>query len=174
MSKSYSNLFEGTKGASNKSDKSTNATTYHATTELKNHIVEAEQSSSGRSGIKGAHNKDNFLKEVSKTGARVTGSTPNSQVDGIEKISYNMPKKDKYGNITDDYQSKTFYKTVYDSSKISDDTYIKWGLQAANNSAKLSSAGKLAREWSGKDNQGVSWHGYCDNNGNITSFFPED
>ena len=69
---------------------------------------------------------------------------------------------------------KSFKKTVYDSSKINTDTYIKWGLQAANNAASSSSSGKLGHEWTGTDNQGVKWHGYCNDKGEITSFYPED
>lgn len=147
---------------------------YQATEALKNHIENAETSQSGKSGIKGAHNKDNFLHEVNRIGAKITGSTPNSQIDGIEQISYKMPKKDKFGKPTGEFKTQTFKKTAYDPTKISTDEYIERGLQAANNSARKSKPGKLDREWSGTDNKGVNWHGYCDENGNITSFYPED
>ena len=72
------------------------------------------------------------------------------------------------------YKSKSFKKTVYDPSKINTDTYIKWGLQAANNAASSSPSGKHGREWTGTDNQGVKWHGYCNDKGEVTSFYPED
>ena len=72
------------------------------------------------------------------------------------------------------FQSSTKTKTVYDSNKISTDQYIKQGLEAANNAAKNSTTGKLGHEWSGTDNKGIKWHGYCDDSGNITSFYPED
>lgn len=85
-----------------------------------------------------------------------------------------MPKKDKYGNPTGEFKTKTFKKTVYDPSKIDTDTYIKRGLEAANNSARSSSSEKLGHEWTGTDNQGVKWPGYCDKTGKITSFYPED
>lgn len=178
MSKGGSGHFSGTKGANvaSKSLKSEtkSSTTYTSTSSLKNHIVNPESSTSGKQGIKGAHHKENFLKEVDRIGAKTTGSTNNSQMNGVEKISYNMPKRDKAGNPTGEYQSKTHYKTVYDSSKISSQQYINRGLEAANNAAKHSSTGKLGREWTGTDNSGVKWHGYCDSNGNITSFYPED
>ena len=179
MSKGGSGLFSGTKGSSetnSKSDanKALSFKQYKATQALKNHIENPEPSSSGSEGIKGAHHKGNFVKEVERIGAKVIESTPNSQVDGVEQISYKMPKKDRFGNSTGDFKSKTFKKTVYNPSKIDTDVYIKRGLQAANNAAKVSSSGRLGREWTGSDNQGVKWHGYCDSNGNITSFYPED
>lgn len=130
-------------------------------------------SESGRDGIKGAHNKEVFLNEIKRIGAKITESTPHSQIDGVEEIGYKMPKKDMYGNFTGEYQSSTHYKTVYDPSKIDTDAYIRRGLEAANNSASLS-FGRLDREWTGTDKQGVKWHGYCDSNGKISSFFPED
>ncbi len=175
MSKANSGLFSGTKGGANDSGANKGASgPYKATQALKNHIENPEPSSSGSDGIKGAHHKENFLKEADRIGAKTTGTKPNSQIDGVEQISNKMPKKDKYGNPTGDFKAKSFKKTVYDPSKISTDTYIKWGLQAANNAAKATTSGKLSREWTGTDNQGVKWHGYCDSNGEIISFFPED
>lgn len=102
-------------------------------------------------------------------------TTENSQLPRIEKILYKMPKKIAQGKPTGLYQSSTRSKTVYKPSKISTYTYIKWGLEAANNALRQSTTkGKLGREWSGTDNQGVRWHGYCDQYGNITSFYPDD
>ena len=178
MSKGISGLFFGTKsvdvtGNSRKSNAKSVAT-YTETSSLHDHIVNPESSSSGKQGIKGAHHKGNFFKEVERIGAKITDSSSNSQMSGVEKISYKMPKRDKAGNPTGEYQSKTHYKTVYDSSIISSQQYINRGLEAANNAAEQSSSGKLGREWTGTDNSGVKWHGYCDSDGNITSFYPED
>lgn len=178
MSKSTSGHFSGTKGAnvannSLKSEAKSNST-YTATSSLKNHIVNPEPVTSGKQGIKGAHHKGNFINEVNRVGAKTTSSVENSHIKGVEKISYKMPKKDKYGHATGEFQSKIHHKTVYDTSKIKTDQYIKRGLEAANNAASKSSNGKLRREWTGTDNQGVKWRGYCDSKGNITSFYPED
>jgi len=173
MSKPESGLFGGTQGASKATSKKS-VKVYSATEALKNHIENAEPSSSGKAGIKGAHNKDNFLNEIDRIGAHTTSTAPNSQIDGVEKISYQMPKKDKTGKPTGEYQSKTHDKTVYDPAKISTDNYIKWGLEAANSAATKSPSGKLGHEWTGTDSNGVKWHGYCDDSGNITSFYPED
>ena len=168
--------FGGTQGAkepaSSKVDEK--GFSYKSTASLRKHIESAESTKSGREGIKGAHHKNNLIKEANRIGAKITKTDPNSQMESVEKISYKMPMKDAKGNLTGNYKSKTFNKTVYDPAKISTDKYIKQGLQAANNAAKKSSSGKLGREWTGTDNKGVNWHGYCDKNGNITSFYPED
>ena len=178
MSKSGSGHFSGTKGANVASNslksETKNISSYTATDSLKNHIVNPEPVTSGKQGIKGAHHKGNFIGEVNRVGAKATNSVENSHIKGVEKISYKMPKKDKFGNATGEFQSKTHHKTVYDTSKIQTDQYIKRGLEAANNAASKSSNGKLRREWTGTDKQGVKWRGYCDSKGNITSFYPED
>lgn len=177
MSKTNSGLFSGTKGSSNGTSDETNKTVfvpYVCTKALKDHIEKPDTSSTGSDGIKGAHHKDNFLKEIDNVGAQIIDSTPNSQIDGVEQITYKMPKKDKQGKPTGDFKAKTYKKTVYDPSKISTDTYIKWGLEAANNTAKLSPSKKLGHEWTGTDNQGFKWHGYCNDNGEITSFYPDN
>lgn len=178
MSKGDSGHFLGTNGAnianSSFNSETESSTAYTATASLKNHIVNPESSTSGKQGIKGAHHKGNFINEVNRIGAKTTGSIENSQIKGVEKISYKMPKKDKFGNTTGEFQSKTHHKTVYDTSKIRTDQYIKRGLAAANNAASKSTNGKLKREWTGTDSQGVKWRGYCDSKGNITSFYPED
>lgn len=154
--------------------KESSVTKYVETPSLRNHIENADISGSGKAGIKGGHKKDNFLQAVADVGAKIVGSVANSQLDGVEKISYKMPKKDRQGLPTTEFQSSTKTKTVYDSNKISTDQYLKQGLEAANNAAKNSSTGKLGHEWSGTDNSGIKWHGYCDDSGNITSFYPED
>ena len=99
---------------------------------------------------------------------------PSVRIAGIEKIFYKMPRKDIAGNLTGEYQTGIKAKTVYDPQKISTETYLQWGLEAANNALKRAKTKSLGREWSGMDNQGVSWHGYCDAEGKIISFFPED
>ena len=174
MSKGNSGLFSGTYSSTNGKRITKQDTIYFATEALRDHIENPQPSSSGSSGIKGAHNKDNFLNEMSRIGAKKISTTQNSQLDGVEQIKYKMPQKDKHGNPTGNFKAKEFSKTVYDPLKISTNEYLTWGLQTANNTVKQSAFGKLNREWSGTDNQGVKWHGYCDSNGNITSFYPED
>lgn len=147
---------------------------YTVTDSLRKHIETAEPVTSGRAGIKGAHNKRNFLKVIKDILAKIIKTEPNSQLIGVEKISYRMPKKDARGIPTGEYQNRIWTKTVYDSAKISTDDYLKRGIQAANNAAKEAVDGKVGREWTGMDNQGTKWHGYCNSNGDITSFYSED
>lgn len=176
MSKGNSGLFSNTNGDKNSSSSNSgdkNAP-YMDTPALRNHIENPEPSSTGRTGIKGAHNKENFIKEVRRIGANITGITPNPHIYGVEIISYQMPKRDKAGKLTGELQSTIHHKTVYDPKKISTDTYVHRGLQAANNTARSSPNQRIGREWSGTDNNGVHWHGYCDSNGIIISFFPDD
>lgn len=168
MSKGVSGLFNTEKKLSNQ-----NPTVYTASVTLKDHIVKGNLEVTGN-GISGAHNKDNFLKIAEKNNIRIESSIPNSQMEGVEQIFYSIPKKDKSGKPTGEYKATQRKKTVYDPKIISNEKYIKFGIEAANNAAKAMENGKLGREWSGNDSQGVSWHGYCDKNGNITSFYPND
>ena len=46
--------------------------------------------------------------------------------------------------------------------------------EATNNALKNSSTGKLGCEWTGTDNNGVKWHGCCDESGQIISIYSED
>ncbi len=176
MSKGNCWLFSGTSKANSDTSKKAlpKATSYRSTSTLRKHIESAEPTKSGKEGIKGAHHKDNFIEEANRIGAKITETTPHSQMDGIEIIAYKMPMKDGKGNLTGGFKSKTLYKTVYNPSIVSTDQYLKQGLQAAKNASKSSTTGKLGREWTGTDNEGVKWRGYCDNYGNITSFFPEN
>ena len=173
MGAGYHGGFGDTSGSKGKNS-SDNGNKYKETKSLRNHIENADTSGNGKAGIKGGHKKDNFLSAVDKVGAKITDTQTNSQIDGVEKISYKMPKKRQtrksYFRVSVKYKTKT----VYDSNKISTDRYIKQGLEAANNVAKNSTTGKLGHEWRGTDNKGIKWHGYCDDSGNITSFYPED
>ena len=139
---------------------------------LKNHIENGGGAS--RSGIDGCHNKDNFERAIQEAGGVVESSTPSEIIDGVEHLTYRLPKKDKTGKRTGEMQSKEHSKTVYDPSKISTDEYIDRGLQAAADAARESRTGKLGREWTGRDAHGVSWRGYSDSGGNVTSFYPTE
>ena len=104
----------------------------------------------------------------------IVSSTPHPQIPGVEIITYRMPKRDKTGApIPGEYQSgNPQKKTIYDPDVFSTDEYIRRGMEAANNAAKMFPDGVLPREWSGYDNQGVEWHGYY-HDGHITSFYPD-
>lgn len=69
-------------------------------------------------------------------------------------------------------RQKPFIKSIYDPKVISDETFIKRGIEAANNALLNSTDGTLSRLWIGVDSQGITWRGYYEN-GKITSFYPE-
>lgn len=173
MGAGYHGGFGNTSG-SKSGTSSDSGNKYVATRALRMHIENVDTSGNGECGIKGAHKKVNFLSAIDVIGAKIAYIKKNSQIYGVEKIFYKLPKKDKKGNRTTEFSSKLKSKTVYDSNIISTNQYIKQGLEAANNAAKNSASGKLGHEWNGTDNKGIKWHGYCDDSGNITSFFPED
>ncbi|MBQ9115771.1 MAG: EndoU domain-containing protein, partial [Clostridia bacterium] len=148
---------------------------YKMTQNLRKHI-ELDGGPTGKSGIKGTHNKDNLLAEIEALGGQYRIKAGGSAVDGIEVIEYRLPMKDMSGEIIPgEFKNKVFTKTVYDPAKMSTEEFLDRGLQAANNAAKQSPSGKLPREWVGVDDSGVTWRGYCDLiEDKVTSFFPVD
>jgi len=161
-----------TQGGSKADEKEARQPRYTETQGLREHITTA--SDGGRSGISGGHEEGAFQKKLDEMGGRVEHREPIKGIDGVEQVEYRLPKKDKTGEPTGEYQSKTHKKSVYDQRKISTDEYIKRGLEAANNAADKFPGGKLPREWTGKDSHGVTWRGYLGSDGNISSFFPDD
>ncbi len=84
-----------------------------------------------------------------------------------------MPKLNADGTPTGEYGAKVFTKTIYDPDVISDDEFIKRGLEAANDAISKSNDGVMPREWTEVDSEGITWHGYFED-GKITSFFPDE
>ncbi|WP_312355388.1 CdiA family toxin C-terminal domain-containing protein, partial [Aminipila sp.] len=140
------------------------------TSELENHIKYTDSTVPRKRGIGGAHNADEFL----KNDIQIVSTKPNTNIKGVETVEYQLSKLDKTGTpIPGEYQSgKPFSKTIYDPKIISDETYMKRGIEAANNALSTSTDGTLPRIWSGVDKQGVAWRGYYED-GVITSFYPE-
>ena len=101
--------------------------------EIKDHLTKYESSRfSRKKGVSGAHNIDEFSKAVSEHGLYIV-STTNTAVNGITRIKYRVPKRDRAGNIIPgEFRSETHTKTVYDSKVISDDDIFKKGTKAAN------------------------------------------
>ncbi len=145
-------------------------TKYELTNKLRLHITMVDPSVPRKRGIGGAHKKDVFIKNDIK----IISETPHPSINGVSKIEYQMPKRDKTGApIPGEYQDGVpKAKTVYDSNIISTDEYLSRGLEAANNVAFQYENGILPREWVGIDNNGITWHGYCEN-GEIKSMYPE-
>ncbi len=169
-----SGLFHGTTGeglparlSGGGTAKPATSSSYTATVALRRHITEAYDN--GKQGIGGGHERGAFEAKLEEMGGKVEGRIPCENIDGVEKVAYRLPKKGPDGKPTEEMRAKVYSKTVYDASKISTDEYLRRGVEAANDAAK---GGRLPREWSGIDGQGVRWHGYTEN-GEIQSFFPE-
>lgn len=169
-----SGLFHGTIGeglparlAEGGAAKPTSTPGYTVTAGLRQHITEAYDN--GRQGIGGGHERSAFEAKLEEMGGKVEGRIPCESMNGVEKIAYRLPKKSPDGKPTGEMRANVYSKTVYDASKISTNEYLQRGVEAANAAAK---GGRLPREWSGTDGQGVRWRGYAEN-GEIKSFFPE-
>ena len=140
---------------------------------IEDHIKKRDSSVPRKRGIGGAHEKSEFNKALSDEGGEIVSSTPHPTIDGIEKIEYRLAKLDIRGNPTGELQQKTFTKTIYDSSSVSDEKILKWGQEAADN-AMTNGRGVLQREWVGTAIDGTRIRGYTSNTtGDVTSFFPD-
>ena len=97
-----------------------------------------------KTGVKGNHNEMNFNDYVMSEDIRlrVIGYKEHPTIDGVFEIEYQIAKKDKTGTIIDPSEynsniSKTPKKTLYDSSKITDQQMADWAVEASKNSIKL-------------------------------------
>lgn len=59
---------------------------------LRNHIEQFD--GAGKDGIKGCHRKDNFERAVDDLGGRIESVDPMTSIDGVEQVTYKLPKKD--------------------------------------------------------------------------------
>ena len=148
---------------------------YEPTRELKDHLKTGNGNApKGSKGIDGAHNEAEFLNQIEKHGCKTVGD-PVEIEPGIKRYEYQVPAKDKAGNIIEgQYKAKVQTKTTYDPNIISDEAFVNRGVEAFENfKGSLTEGESIPREWSFTDNNGLSWHGYTDGYGNPTSFFPE-
>jgi hypothetical protein len=123
---------------------------------LEEHISKIDPTVPRRRGIGGAHNKVEFEKNT----VNIVNRVEHPKMRGVEKVTYQIPSVDgQTGEITG-WKAKTMDKTIYDPDIIPTEKYMNLGKEAANDAA---SKGQLGREWTG----------YTDENGNVTSFFPE-
>ena len=105
-----------------------------------------------KGGVSGGHNYNEFVKffqnsdkyQIEEIARR------NSHIDGIFEIEYKakVEKKDFKGNATGEYKvlpkgTRNFNKTVYDSSKISDDEIVRLSKEAMKNGIKNKNIEKL-------------------------------
>ena len=139
-----------------------------STPELEAHIKKVDPSVPRKRGIGGAHNSQEFF----KNDVEIVTETP-SKIPGVRTVEYRMPKLNADGTPTGEYGARVFKKTIYDPDVISDNDFMKRGLEAANNAISKADNGVMPREWSGVDSEGITWHGYY-TDGEITSFFPDE
>ena len=123
---------------------------------------------SQKKGITGAHNADAFNKAVSDNGVKIITQEPG--VNGITHIKYQIPAKDRAGNIVG-YKNEVLEKTIYDPKIFSDEKILQLGQQAAAMGYKeaISSGNREYMATAG----GIKFQVYLDQKtGIVTNFFP--
>ncbi|EEV88188.1 Uncharacterised protein [Cardiobacterium hominis] len=95
---------------------------------LKNHLANVDGFKQNI-GIKGGHNMNNFLSELSARNGAVVSKTPIA--DGIFEIKYKIPRLDRAGKPDGSYKIIKDPKTVYDPAKFSDEQMLKMAQEAA-------------------------------------------
>lgn len=152
-------------------------------TNLKRHLANAD-SFSQKQGIKGAHNRTNFMAELNSRGGRVKSETQ-TDIEGITRIKYEIPTLDRTGKPDGGFKEISSIKTVYDPKKFSDDKILQMAQKAA--SQGYSKASKIAQNERTKSISerknviqfsetfdGIKFRSYFDvNTGRITNIHPE-
>ena len=120
-------------------------------------------------GITGGHNADAFYSAANQNGVKIVSENPTG-IPGVTEIKYQIPAKDRAGNITG-YKDKPLTKTIYDPKIVSDQKILELGQQAAANGYK-SAIASGAREYTNSAG-GISFRVYLDpKTGTVTNFFP--
>ncbi len=123
---------------------------------------------SQKKGITGAHNADAFNKAVADNGVKIISQEQGK--DGITHIKYQIPAKDRAGNIVG-YKNEVLEKTIYDPKIFSDEKILQLGQQAAASGYKDAIASGN-REYMATAS-GVKFQVYLDlKTGTVTNFFP--
>lgn len=95
----------------------------------KNHLEKAD-GYSPKSGIKGAHNRDDFLQAATDNKLHIISETQHPKIPGLSEITYGRDSLDRTGQAVGikEFGSP---KTVYDPSIISTDKMFNTGREAA-------------------------------------------
>lgn len=134
--------------------------------------LSAVKKNTQQKGITGGHNADAFYSAANQNGVKIVSETPTG-IPGVTEIKYQIPAKDRAGNITG-YKDKPLTKTIYDPKIVSDQKILGLGQQAAANGCKSAMASG-AREYTKYTNSagGISFRVYLDpKTGTVTNFFP--
>ncbi|MDE7390644.1 MAG: EndoU domain-containing protein [Lachnospiraceae bacterium] len=133
---------------------------YEPTQELKNHLNTGNGTYSKNNGINGAHNQTEFLNQLNQHGGNVKSST--TVMEGIIEYTYELPRQDGSGIM----YNKTYTKTTYDPSIISDQAFVDMAMEA------FSSKQPFGNGYIGTDSSGLTWQIYTDSAGNPTTIYP--
>ncbi|EMJ6224688.1 VENN motif pre-toxin domain-containing protein, partial [Proteus mirabilis] len=141
----------------------------HFALEQKNHLTTFDGITS--KGVYGTHNLNEFTQAASENGIKIISQTP-SNVKGISEVVYQVPKKNREGNIIPgEFKDKPYVKTVYDPKVFPDQKMLDLGQQAASNGYK-DAISQGRREYQSTAG-GVKFQVYLDQQtGRVTNFFP--
>ena len=136
------------------------------------HITRPQPTTHNKEGIKGAHLDSTFFSELTKrNGALTSPLAKHPRMPGIKLARYHMIKKDKAGNLTSSYSSKTLRKTIFDDHFCTLEEYTQRAYEAVLNWSSKNTA-PLPREFTSFDNSGVLWQCYV-NNDILVNAFPD-
>lgn len=127
---------------------------------------------SQKKGIGGAHNADQFYAAAGQNGVKIVSETP-TDVKGIIHIEYQIPSKDRAGNVTGfkGNGSEPFKKTIYDPKIFTDEKMLELGQQAAASGYKVAMASKNGQATATAG--GVSFRIYVDKStGIVRNYHP--
>ncbi|MGO2156367.1 MAG: hemagglutinin repeat-containing protein [Serratia proteamaculans] len=124
-----------------------------------------------KSGISGGHNADAFYSAAKQYNVKIVSETP-TRTPGITEVKYQIPTKDRAGNLTGVYKAIPETKTIYDPKIFSDQKMLELGQQAATNGYKQAIArGERAYDASAG---GVTFRVYIDQKtGTVSNFHPK-
>lgn len=95
---------------------------------LKNHLTKFDGFTQ-KSGIKGAHNADEFYSAAAQNSVKIVSSAP-SDINGISQVKYQVPAYDRAGNVVG-YKAKIQIKTIYNPKIFSDQKMLELGQKAS-------------------------------------------
>lgn len=162
---------EGSGKASWKLGKPMSEITHTISPDAKTHLIAENKPISGKKGVLGTHNSDEFYNKLKSTGKDINNMIDPKNIvydkdfPGLQTIEYKIPKGDGKEGFLDEYKIIKSPKTVYDPSKYSNEEMYQWGLEAMTNGYL---EGYLI---CGEASNGIKFMGYF-RNGEITNFHP--
>ncbi|MCQ2976347.1 MAG: CdiA family toxin C-terminal domain-containing protein [Bacteroidales bacterium] len=133
-------------------------------TELESHLMEGKFDSN--KGIIGGHEKSDFIQICDDNNLLILNEKP-MNIKGVSAIEYKIPRKDGSGL----YKSTSATKTVFDSSIISKEEFMNYGLEAIDNYIASNSGKIIEGKNSSFDSNGVTWEFYI-RDGKVKTIYP--